>query len=301
MGLGALKNEPLLPGGITGLAGSMLIVMFTYAGFEVIGLAASEAENPQKTIPKAIRQTVILLVGLYVAFIFLLLPLVPTAQVNENTSPIVMALQENGLPWVGTVMNVVLITAILSTMLAAMFALGRMIRSLAHEHMAPDWLRDKGEVPYRESCAPALPCCWRCGLAFLSQSLPVPDQLGRVCPAVLLCNHHGDAYLFSEEKRLPARRKLPDAGISVYFRLCSGLARNCNRQHALRKGTGARTGGGCLPGGFLCRKLWSGAASQQKKSRQPGMGRPAAAEFSQELSDFQPEEDQDGEGPEQLS
>jgi len=46
-------------------------------------------------------------------------------------------------------MNIVLITAILSTMLAAMFALGRMMRSLAEDHMAPDWLRDKHDVPYR--------------------------------------------------------------------------------------------------------------------------------------------------------
>lgn len=149
VGLGQLASEPLLPNGLGGLAGSMLVVMFTYAGFEIIGLAASEAENPQKVIPKAIRNTVILLVGLYVAFIILLLPLVPTQQLNESTSPIVMALRANGLTWAGAAMNVVLITAILSTMLAAMFALGRMMRSLAQEQMAPNWLRDQNDVPYR--------------------------------------------------------------------------------------------------------------------------------------------------------
>lgn len=149
VGLGALTTEPLLPNGLTGLAGSMLIIMFTYAGFEVIGFTASETAHPEKTIPKAIRYTVISLVGLYVVFIILLLPLIPTGQISENSSPIVLALQRNGLPWVGTAMNVVLITAILSTMLAAMFALGRMMRSLADEHMAPVWLQDKGNVPYR--------------------------------------------------------------------------------------------------------------------------------------------------------
>lgn len=149
VGLGELSAEPLLPNGLAGLAGSMLIVMFTYAGFEIIGLAASEAENPIKTIPNAIRNTVISLVGLYVVFILLLLPIVPTEQINENSSPIVMALQRSGLNWAGTAMNVVLITAILSTMLAAMFALGRMMRSLCIEHMAPRWLKDKGDVPYR--------------------------------------------------------------------------------------------------------------------------------------------------------
>lgn len=57
------------------MAGSMLMVMFTYAGFEIIGLAASEAKNPQKTIPKAISYTVISLVSLYVTAIAFILPL----------------------------------------------------------------------------------------------------------------------------------------------------------------------------------------------------------------------------------
>lgn len=149
VGLGALTGEPLLPNGPAGLAGSMLVVMFTYAGFEVIGFAAAETAHPERTIPKAIRLTVVSLVGLYVAFIFLLLPLIPTDEISENASPIVLALQKNGLPWAGAAMNLVLITAVLSTMLAAMFALGRMMRSLAEAHMAPRWLRDRGDVPYR--------------------------------------------------------------------------------------------------------------------------------------------------------
>ena len=48
IGAGELAREPLMPGGIKGIAGSMLIVIFAYAGFEIIGLAASEAENPER-------------------------------------------------------------------------------------------------------------------------------------------------------------------------------------------------------------------------------------------------------------
>lgn len=150
VGTGEMNTEPFWPGGIAGLAGSLLIVMFTYAGFEVIGLAASEARQPKDVvIPKAIRRTVIGLVALYVISIALLLPLVPTASLNETTSPFVAALDNSGIGWAGTAMNVVLISAILSTMLAAMFGLGRMMRSLADEHMAPRWLKDKKDVPYR--------------------------------------------------------------------------------------------------------------------------------------------------------
>ncbi len=149
LGLGETLREPFMPGGIKGIAGSMLIVMFTYAGFEIIGLFAPEAEDPQRNIPKAIKYTVISLVALYMLSITALLPLLPTEYFNESASPMVLALDRWGISWAGFAINFVLITAILSTMLAAMFGLGRMMRSLVDEGHAPKFLQDKKEVPYR--------------------------------------------------------------------------------------------------------------------------------------------------------
>lgn len=149
IGIGEVANEPLMPGGISGIAGSMLLVIFTYAGFEIIGLAASEARNPRDTIPKAIRNTVIALVGLYLLYLIVLLPLIPTAELNETVSPMVASLNRWGIGWAGTALNIVLISAIFSAMLAAIFGLGRMIRSLTDEGHAPTWLRDEKDVPYK--------------------------------------------------------------------------------------------------------------------------------------------------------
>lgn len=149
VGLGELASEPFMAGGIKGIAGSMLIVIFAYAGFEIIGLAASEARNPTETIPKAIRYTVFSLVGLYILYALVLLPLIPTSILNENISPMVASLDRWGIGWAGTALNIVLISAILSAMLAAIFGLGRMIRSLADEGHAPRWLKDTKDVPYR--------------------------------------------------------------------------------------------------------------------------------------------------------
>lgn len=149
IGSGALRTEALLPGGISGIAGSMLIVMFTYAGFEVVGLASSEARDPHRTIPRAIILTVIVLVALYILAITLVLPLVPTGELTENTSPFVIGLNRAGLGWAASAINIILIIAILSTMLAAMFGLGRMIRSLAKEGYAPSWFKEKTSVPKR--------------------------------------------------------------------------------------------------------------------------------------------------------
>lgn len=185
-GVGELSREEFMPGGIQGLAGSMLIVMFSYAGFEIIGLAASEARDPRKTIPRAITYTVLCLVGFYVISIGVLLPLVPTAELSESISPMVVALNRWGISWAGTVLNLVLITAILSTMLAAMFGLGRMIRSLADEGHAPKWLKDNKDVPYR-------------GILFSGLGMLIGLGLGMLLPRVylFLISAGGFALLFT--------------------------------------------------------------------------------------------------------
>lgn len=187
VGLGVLPQEPLLPGGIGGIAGSMLIVMFAYAGFEVIGLASSEARDPHRTIPRAIAQTTIGLVLLYTLAVAFLLPLVRTRTLSEEVSPFVQALQMGGLSWASGVMSFVLVTAILSTMLAAMFGLGRMLRSLAKEGQAPVWLRESQEVPKR-------------GILFTGLAMLVGVSLAFVLPKqvyVFLVSSGGFTLLFS--------------------------------------------------------------------------------------------------------
>lgn len=186
VGAGMLSRESLMPGGIKGIAGSMLIVMFAYAGFEIIGLAASETDNPGKTVPRAINSTVLCLVGLYILSVAVLLPLIPTADLNESISPMVAALNRWGIGWAGTVINIVLITAILSTMLAAMFGLGRMMRSLADEGHAPKLLKDKKDVPYR-------------GILFSGLSMLIGLGIGLLLPRVylFLVSSGGFALLFT--------------------------------------------------------------------------------------------------------
>lgn len=186
VGIGAVKTEPFLPGGIVGIAGSMLVIMFAYSGFEIIGLAASEAREPRKTVPKAIKQTVFILVGLYVLSAAVMLPLIPTSQITTSISPMVAALDRHGIGWAGTALNIVLITAILSTMLATIFGLGRVFRSLADDGLAPSFLKDRKDVPYR-------------GILFSGAVMLIGLFLGFLFPSVylFLLSSGGFAILFT--------------------------------------------------------------------------------------------------------
>lgn len=187
VGLGMLTMEPFLPAGLAGIAGSMLIVLFSYAGFEIIGLASSETRNPHKTVPRAIIYTVIVLAGLYCAVIAALLPLVRTETLSESVSPMVAALSNGGLGWAANSINIILVTAILSTMLAATFGLGRMVRSLAAAGHAPSFLNEKDDVPVR-------------GILFSGVAMLAGASLGYVLPKqiyIFLVSSGGFSLLFA--------------------------------------------------------------------------------------------------------
>ncbi len=186
IGTSVFRSEAFLPGGIKSLAGSMLIVLFTYAGFEIIGLAASETKDKQKTVPKAIHYTVFSLITLYILSITILLFLVPTTSLSETVSPLVSALNYYHIAWAGTAMNIILISAILSTMLAAMFGIGIMLRSLVEDGLGPKFLKDKSDVPYR-------------GILFSGLSMLLSLFVGLVFPRVylFLISSGGFALLFT--------------------------------------------------------------------------------------------------------
>lgn len=172
LGMGAVQNAALFPHGIGGLAGSMLIVLLGYAGFEVIGLAASEARDPQKTVPRAIKATVISLLAIYILVIALLLPLVSTQVLSTKVSPMVQALNIHGFGVAAGLVNLVLVTAIISTMLVSVFGLGRMLRSISDNGDAPAFLKERGDVPLRGILFSGLVM-----LVGVSMSYVLPDRI----------------------------------------------------------------------------------------------------------------------------
>ena len=256
-----------MPGGIKGIAGSMLLVIFAYAGFEVIGLAASEAENPIKTIPKAISYTVI-----SACRIVYTLCCCPTSTdsdsgLNENISPMVASLDRWGIGWAGTAINLVLITAILSAMLAAIFGLGRMIRSLTNEGHAPRWLKDEREVPYRGILFSGLAMLLGLGFGLLFPRVYlVLITIGWFCFAVYLCNYYCKSYTLSQKERLSSRRKVSNAWVSVYFLDCFNKHDYYINEYAVYSRTGYRSYNRNRNGYFIYINLCSNEVPHQFSS-----------------------------------
>lgn len=296
VGAGAVATEPLAPRGMRGILGSLLIVMYSYCGFEVIGLAASEADNPTKTIPKAIRSTVFCLIGLYILFIFALLPLIPTSALNENVGPIVAALERHGMGRIGNVMSAVLVSAIISTMLGTMFAAGRMMRSLAEERHAPKWAKDSGEIPYR-------------GILLSGLCMLIALWIGNLLPHVyvFLLSSSGFTILFTYAAIMAShlhfrkhcgcppngKCQLPGYPYTTIFTLAALILAMLSMPFVEGQAEG-------LYAGLALLALFAGAyaimkAARRKRAGIQHHGRPMPdAEFSKELSEFEIEKNDEG-------
>ena len=128
------------PNGFEGLFFMLAFLMFAFGGIELIGMAAAEAENPEKTIPKAINQVVFRILIFYVGSLTILLSLVPWTQLDLgglDKSPFVMIFSQLGINWAAHLLNFIILTAALSVYNSGMYANSRMLFGLAKQGNAP--------------------------------------------------------------------------------------------------------------------------------------------------------------------
>lgn len=128
------------PNGFSGLFYMLAFLMFAFGGIELIGMAAAEAKDPKKTIPKAINQVVFRILIFYIGSLAILLSLVPWNQLDLgglDKSPFVMIFSQMGIGWAAHLLNFIILTAALSVYNSGMFANSRMLYSLAQQGNAP--------------------------------------------------------------------------------------------------------------------------------------------------------------------
>ncbi|MDT7584594.1 MAG: L-asparagine permease, partial [Pseudonocardiales bacterium] len=143
-------NGGLFPNGFLAALLIMQGVVFAYAGVEMVGVAAGETDNPRRIIPKAVNSVGWRIAIFYVGSVLLLTMLLPSSVYKSGESPFVTALDKIGIPGSAGIMNIVLITAALSSVNSGLYTTGRVLRSLAFNGSAPTLLSrmSRGGVPY---------------------------------------------------------------------------------------------------------------------------------------------------------
>jgi len=125
-------------------------VVFAFASIELVGTAAGECKDPKTMLPKAIN-SVIWRIGLfYVGSVVLLVLLLPWNAYQAGESPFVTFFSKLGVPYVGGIMNIVVLSAALSSLNSGLYSTGRILRSMSMGGSAPKFMSKMSgqQVPY---------------------------------------------------------------------------------------------------------------------------------------------------------
>lgn len=130
---------------------SMLIVVCSFQGTELVGIAAGECERPQETVPRTIRGIGIRIFLFYVATIAVLSVTVGADESSLLKNPFACLFGKAGIPHSEDFMAFVILTSALSAGSSALYACSRLLWSMAHDGLAPAWLAEVNQhgVPFR--------------------------------------------------------------------------------------------------------------------------------------------------------
>lgn len=140
------RSAPFV-GGLGGIVGVFMVAGFSFQGTEGVGLAAAETADPVHNVPRAIRSVFWRILLFYIGAIFIIGMLVKFTDPNllngDEThvaySPFTMVFSR--LPHVGyyaaSIMNAVILTAVLSCGNSAFYVATRMLHAMACAGKAP--------------------------------------------------------------------------------------------------------------------------------------------------------------------
>jgi aromatic amino acid transport protein AroP len=159
---GLLENDG--KGGFQGLFAAIALIMFSFGGLELIGITAAEADQPEKTIPKATNQVIYRILIFYVGALIILFALSPWRSITTASSPFVMVFQTlKGFQFsllgktiyftslIANALNLIVLTAALSVYNSCVYSNSRMLYGLSVQGNAPAFLSklNKNHVPVK--------------------------------------------------------------------------------------------------------------------------------------------------------
>lgn len=131
-----------------GLCSVFVVAAFAFAGTELVGLAAAETANPRKSLPTAVKQVFWRICLFYIVSLTLIGLLVPytdprligQSSSDAKSSPFVIAIKNAGIDGLDSVMNVVIMIAVISVGNSSVYGSSRTLAALAEQGQAPKFL-----------------------------------------------------------------------------------------------------------------------------------------------------------------
>ena len=144
-----LDQGGFMPNGPGAVLAGILVVVFSFFGAEIATIAAGESENPVDAVKKAVKSTVWRILIFYIGSIAIVVTLLPWNDASVAKSPYVAVIELYGIPGAGTIMDIVVLTSVLSCLNSGLYTASRMLFSLSRRGDAPkSWMKiSKRGVP----------------------------------------------------------------------------------------------------------------------------------------------------------
>jgi GABA permease len=144
MGLSNLYDQGgFFPNGGLVMFSGIVTVIFAFVGAEIVTIAASESNEPSRNVARATNAVIYRVLLFYVVSVFFVAAIVPwdtTFAEEVIKSPFTLAFERMGIPGAGTLMNLVVLTAVLSVLNSSLYTTSRMLFALTRHNDAPGFL-----------------------------------------------------------------------------------------------------------------------------------------------------------------
>lgn len=146
-----LGHGGLMPNGAEAVLAGILVVVFSFFGAEIATIAAGESADPVSAVRKAVNSVVWRILVFYIGSMAIVVTLLPWDDASVAKSPYVAVIERFGIPGAATIMDIVVLTSVLSCLNSGLYTASRMIFSLSTRGDAPaSWGRISGRgVPVR--------------------------------------------------------------------------------------------------------------------------------------------------------
>lgn len=127
----------MFPMGISGFFAGFQIAIFAFVGIELVGTAAAETRDPEKSLPKAINAIPFRIIAFYVLSLIVIMAVTPWRTILADKSPFVEMFVLISLPAAASIVNFVVLTSAASSANSGVFSTSRMLFGLSKEGDAP--------------------------------------------------------------------------------------------------------------------------------------------------------------------
>jgi len=128
----------LFPHGLMGFFAGFQIAVFAFVGIELVGTTAAEAENPERTLPRAINSIPVRFIIFYVLALVAIMAVTPWRDVVPGKSPFVELFVLAGLPAAASIINFVVLSSAASSCNSGVYSTSRMLYGLSRRKDAPE-------------------------------------------------------------------------------------------------------------------------------------------------------------------